>query len=1542
MITNFRDITPGRENDRDEEIWDAYLAYKYKDLLEQQDDSENIEIDKITKLFNRYVNNNQSVISEWFQNNSIHGGLENMFQLLCWYRKCESFSDYYMLTRLAYKLVTGRSLLLEVFETFFPPASHNLQSDFEEGVKCLRQAFDTTQNTVESPLMEKFRKMYAYIVVQGFLKPMDLDMDQKEFHILEKTYIKKDYTSSTGMLVHAMDLGIYLCEKLVIFRKTGDVTTFIHNTSSYEEWFSQSDKLISLAPFTSNLAVHGTTYFTYLSDLNDTIEKGIAISRFSNKNNGTECIALKRKLMSLQMIKNTEITRKSALKERKAPFGVLIHGHSSVAKSSFTKMLFYYYASLFNLENGDHYKYTRTQTEFWDNFDSSKWCIQLDDIAFMNSSRPGEVDPTLKDLLNVVNNVPYVPPQAALEDKGKTPVLAELVLATTNAADLNAHDYFHCPLAVRRRLPFVVHVEPKPEYMHENGMFINPASLPESNSGFPDYWIITVQRLVPERRANRDWARLEDVQVYNSTSEFLKVYGNAAREHIKNQEKSMNCDDYMRTLRVCNKCLNETSCCTCEPNCQLCQQIQSQCLCMLQSDNIELDFIDWLVYYVTQLVLWIYSFSIVQRLLQPLVRQRVIRYAAIKICLPFFNEETQVRILGFFNKLEFGEKTKRNLMILSAIGLAFAGYSMSSSFFETSPPRDVSKAPPASVEEDEEEEIYVTIDGEKRAAVKKHVLSVSYPLEDSKVHDASHFDVQGNMHGTVESQLAKEADQNVWYNPTIDLTNFDMPVSSTSLTTKTPNELRDVFSKNLVHLTIYSTDSNHTTRTGGVMLVGQICLINYHTVRHGEHFKITVTQTDPTLRVNSNITFDISRSDMIHKPDRDLTVFLIKSLPPYKDIFKFWVENDMHISRLCMLKRDKHANVRCLDVHGVRVHEKFPVEVLGSEMDMLLGKSSEETRSGDCGSLAIGMTPRGPVLCGIHTVGHGHVFGVPFIKKGTLSYMIDTLIPKHFIVQGCGGPKLGIDSEVSLLTPHHKSLVRYLEAGSVNIYGTLPGFRPRPKSKVCKTPLSEEVCTHFGVGIKHDKPAMTGWEPWRQNLVQMVAPVVTYDRSLLKRCVKGYFDEIMQGLPEGWEKELLFLSNRASINGLPGVKFIDKMNTNTSMGFPWNTTKKQYLHLCPDELYPDGVDFDPEVWQRVDDIKAKYARGERAFPVFVGHLKDEATPKEKCKIKKTRLFAGGPVDWSLVVRSRLLTFVRLVQKNSYVFESGPGMVAQSEAWDKLRQHLTQHGAERMVAGDYKSYDKGMIADFILAAFEFICMFYERAGFAEEEIREIFCIGNDIAFPLTNINGDILEFFGTNPSGHPLTVIINGIVNSLYMRYAFGALGGSVEHFKIFVALFTYGDDNVMGVSERASFFTHTTIQSVLATIGVRYTMADKGSASIPYIHIDSVSFLKRTWRLDEDIGCYVCPLEEESIHRSLTVWLPSGTINSYEQMVAVIVSANNEYFFYGKEIFNRHNEFFRTILKIEPYSSYVTDQTLPTWQELYDRFWRASGKTVQA
>jgi len=1410
--------------------------------------------------------------------------LDHVITLQYWYRKCESTEDFYRLTVLGYRLFTTRMAARDVLVKITSIMSPQVQGDkFTDFLDLLRGGFDVVSTTTNSEMFLKVSNLYTFLLVQGFLTKFGITLNDRDYTRFELKAMECK-TSRSQMWLSVIDTTLFICERINDFRLTGDVSRFLHSSDEYSDWMKEVDRVVALAPFSANLKPHGTTYFTYVSDINDLYEKGEAYVKYTKVRSGGDNALLQRKLATIRLLKNTEITRRASQKERTQPFGVLVHGTSSVAKSTFTKMLYYYYGRLHGLECDDHYRYVRNPAdEYWSNFDSSKWCIQMDDIAFLLPKKASDADPTLMEMLNVINNVPYVPPQAALEDKGKTPVLAKVVIATTNAADLNAHEYFWCPLAVRRRLPFVVHVEPKKKYIHENGRFINPSALPAIDGAFPDFWKITVQKVVPYFDGERDRATLKTVKVFHNSAEFLKFYGEASRTHEEIQAKSMHCDDGMSNLQVCPLCLT----------------VSRDCQCAVQADHEE----TWSEYFLNMaynsfvnVCMCILTVKYVINFHMYIARFRMFRKFLVQHVWRYYPQDIQMRLLGHMNDLRADNQRWRAFLV--CLGMFASGAAV---YFAST-------------------------------CIKKEEEEVEVPVE-----------VQGNMHGTTEADFSKEESQNVWYNPTLELTKFDVPVASQSLVGIDSSRARELFGRNCVRLEIHNRISGKRLGIGAVFVRGHFCLVNNHAFAETEaEYDITVIQSTLSQGVTNNMTVRVVPRDIVRLPDQDLCLIEFRSMPPFKDITKFWSEDFIPVTKAFAVRRLASGDCETQDVFNLSKSENFPIEALNIAPRVYCGLGPRETKAGDCGGLAIADTPRGPVILGIHTLGYGHQCGFLFVPKVALEELITSqkrLTGLTVEVQGGGAPMLecGVYSKV-LTEPHHKSVVRYLETGVANVYGSFAGFRPKPKSRVCETPLSDPMCDHFGYTIKYGAPVMAGWEPWRKNIVEMVKPNVTHDRLVLQHCVKQFTKDILAGLPAGWEKELVFLSPRASVNGLPGVKFVDRLNVSTSMGFPWSCSKKKFLHSDPDEFYPEGVAFSPEVLERVDEILGKYAEGKRAFPVYTGHLKDEATSFTKIDNKKTRLFTGAPVDWSIVVRSRLLTFVRLLQKNKFVFEAGPGTVCQSSEWGLVHEYLTAFGDERIVAGDYGKFDKRMIADFILAAFQIIAHVYEAAGFSPEEIREIMCIGEDVAFPVVSVNADLIEFFGTNPSGHPLTVVINSLVNSLYMRYCYTMLNSdrSCADFKSNVHLFTYGDDNIMGVSERTSWFNHTAVQSVLATIGVEYTMADKESESVPYISINDCQFLKRKWRFDEDVKAWLCPLEEESIHKSLTTWVPSKSIDKYAQMVAVISSANSEYFFYGKKIFEHHHMFFKNILLQEPFDKYVTDSTLPGWDDLVERFWRAS------
>jgi hypothetical protein len=402
-----------------------------------------------------------------------------------------------------------------------------------------------------------------------------------------------------------------------------------------------------------------------------------------------------------------------------------------------------------------------------------------------------------------------------------------------------------------------------------------------------------------------------------------------------------------------------------------------------------------------------------------------------------------------------------------------------------------------------------------------------------------------------------------------------------------------------------------------------------------------------------------------------------------------------------------------------------------------------------------------------------------------------------------------------------------------------------------------------------------------------------------------------------------------ALNGVDGVAFVDRINCNTSAGNPYKKSKNHFINFDDDNRI---ASLHEEVQARIEEIHTSYKAGKRFHPQFCGHLKDEPTSIKKVKLAKTRLFTGSEFAWSVVVRQYFLPHIRLIQNNPHVFEAMPGIVAQSTQWEETHADLCKFGKDRIIAGDYAKFDKKMAAPFILSAFGILVRLSEKAGWCEEDLMYLRCIAYDTAFPTIDVKGDLIEIQG-NPSGHPLTVIINCLVNSLYMRYVFCMISKKkLKDFKKYVVLKTYGDDNIMGVSRECPEFNHTRIALGLSLIGVKYTMADKDAESVPYINICDSSFLKRKFREDKDIGAIVAPLDSSSFDKMLTSFVDNGVISAQAHSVCVMETALREYFFYGRDVFEEKRELMLSVLEKADLGAYMREP-FPTFPQLIRDFW---------
>jgi hypothetical protein len=1398
-----------------------------------------------------------------------------------------------------------------------------------------------------------------------------------------------------------LDTTVFLCRQGIQCMRTGTLDPIFHSGSEYQEWYSKCEVLKRDAQFLSNPEPHGIDKFKFLSDLFDSIEKGEAIKKFGVNMTPFEKKTVASLVNDLLFIKATELTKREALKDRKAPFCVLLFGASSVGKSSLKNALFAAYGKTFDKKVEPEFMYTRNPANpFWSGFNSTQWCTVLDDIGFLKPNG-GVPDPTLMELIQIHNNVSFVPVQADLADKGKTPFLSELVIATSNTEHLNVASYFSCPLAVSRRLPHVIQVIPRDEY-NRNGMLDSSKLPPIQDGEFPDFWKFIVKKVVGVGDENLRRAEFKVIHTFDNIHDLIDWYLEEAALHKDTQERTMSANVSMFSVKMCKrcrKCIQKCMCiprhcvkcscseheCTCDKGlfmdntgvnlfCDTCIQPLAICECdskrdqidimlekaraiNLQSDitrkfckfrenihetwdqtlekmhgyfclkcmnkvahdciylksyvhftngDLTIDERDNEIYNEESkfycLKLWIFSQILYYS-----------EYALIGIMLEFFfGSNWKIRLGWRF----FGEL--RTLRVIfkcmgNRIGNSLCNNPQIASFL-----------------------FYAATFGTFIAvAIKQYNFWFASPVviqgnAPSKIVKEC---VVTNDSGTAPIPLPNERD-NVWYRKEEELSTHHISRPSVSYNNNKFEENLNIFSDNCVIFKSHFTENYMTTTrpNRAICLGGQTYMVNNHGLPLRDSFQLDVIQSS-SVGVNLNMTMLITQDQIRRFPQNDVAIVVLTSMIPKKNIIKFFPLNPLvgkHNGSYLIRQDDgsvEHRPVKAL----VRIDD-FDTPI--GKLPIWKGSVTTDTISGDCGSMLVINSELGPVIVGMHILGSKGMIGCTPVDQKQIAYYLEGGKP---IVQS-GEPVISSLSAHREFGPlHPKSTVSFIESGVGKIFGSFKGFRPAHKSSVEKSLLNSEYMK-LGYTTRYTQPELKGWLPWRKAMVDMVSPVTQIKQSVLDKCVKSFTKDLSEGLSSEDLKLLHILDDFTAMNGAAGVSYIDKMKRNTSMGNPWKTSKRKYIYpIDPRGDNLDPVEFTEEVMERVRDCISKYKDGTQYVPIFNASLKDEPVTFKKAIAGKTRVFMGAPAEFTFVQRKYLLSFSRLVQNNRILFESGPGTVCQSTEWQEIYDHMVQFGDSNLFAGDYAKFDKNMPGCILLAAGEVMYNLCKLAGYTSEDLLVVQGIIYDISFPTVDFNGELIQFAGSNPSGHALTVIINGIANSLYMRYCYCELGnGSCDDFKKFVALFTYGDDNMLGVSDTHKWFNHTSVQGVLANVGITYTMADKEAPSIPFIHVNEVSFLKRRFRLDEDIGAIVAPLEHDSIEKMLMIYVRSKSETPEFQSVNAMGTALREYFWYGKLTFRLKRKMFIKLIHDNGLEPYADASMLPTWEDLYKSFWDAS------
>jgi hypothetical protein len=377
-------------------------------------------------------------------------------------------------------------------------------------------------------------------------------------------------------------------------------------------------------------------------------------------------------------------------------------------------------------------------------------------------------------------------------------------------------------------------------------------------------------------------------------------------------------------------------------------------------------------------------------------------------------------------------------------------------------------------------------------------------------------------------------------------------------------------------------------------------------------------------------------------------------------------------------------------------------------------------------------------------------------------------------------------------------------------------------------------------------------------------------------------NDVFQGLGKPDTGRGIVHSYEEAIVGIEGDPYKRPINRTTSPGYPYNLSNKSKGKTA---WLGDGEEYivdNPELKQDVQRLIEDSRNGIRGDAISIATLKDEKRPIAKVDAGKTRVFEACPQHLVIAIRQYFLDFAAHVMRNRIDNGIAVGINPYSLEWTKLAHHLQSKG-NYMIAGDFSNFDGSLLMQILVKILEKINEWY---GDSEENQLVRAALWEHISNADILVNGEVIRKTHSQPSGNPLTVIINSLFNGIVMRIAYMLLKReqglpALCDYRKHVAEIIYGDDDIKSVSiEILSWFNQLTLTDALASFGLTYTDEAKTGKILPWKPLEDVAFLKRKFVIQND-GTFLAPMDLENV-LEITNWIRgkatrSSTIENCEQ-----------------------------------------------------------------
>lgn len=543
--------------------------------------------------------------------------------------------------------------------------------------------------------------------------------------------------------------------------------------------------------------------------------------------------------------------------------------------------------------------------------------------------------------------------------------------------------------------------------------------------------------------------------------------------------------------------------------------------------------------------------------------------------------------------------------------------------------------------------------------------------------------------------------------------------------------------------------------------------------------------------------------------------------------------------------------------------------------------------------------------------------------------------------------------------PESRSFTRFIEAGPVEIHGKVSNFNGNQDSNIVKSIfgsdpefenamfdiLPEVVTTQYVPASM--RPTKKG-SPITNGAIKLCKERLPVDKTVMKKVIQVISDKLISNLDDlKIGEDYTPIDIETVLNGSRDDYLSRPVDVKKGGGFGYPGKKKNHLYVYEECIEDEIVrKYEPgkNLLEDVMSIIHGYEDGKSCNPIFKAALKDELRSMEKMLSHKTRVFYATPFPFLIVHKAFLSPLYTLMVEHGIAFYAALG-VDMHRYGHKIKERLiefcTLRGSKvNCLEGDYGGFDTSMPYEIGEAACEITHLLCKRLGYKPEVMHIVIGILTDLLFPRVDFFGDLLSVAGLQPSGKYATAEDNSLRNLIIMVYVWycDALNWNLNFFD-YVLPTTYGDDLLAAVlDEVADRYNNITMARVCATIGLEFTTSQKGDVTEPFIDLDKISFLKRTFAYHDGVKREVSRLSIDSIYKMLQYIDPAKAVGPQVQYDGICRSALIEFFFWSTESeYNKMYNYISLVLS-RHYPKSVFD--FPTYEKLCADYMENSATAV--